>query len=92
MYDYETEKPKLFTEENQRLFLAIRDHAALLLEKAGAVRMQDAVGGFSGDSWALFACVDRLVELGELIEVTEHLRLCPEQNRVFVRGLSKEEQ
>lgn len=35
----------------------------------------------SGDSWFLMACVDRLVELGEIREITKH---APGQCRVFV--------
>ena len=37
-YDYAVERPKLFTEEGQVLFLAIRDQAKKLVEYAGAVR------------------------------------------------------
>jgi hypothetical protein len=86
MYDYGTQKPSLFTDEGQKEFLKIRDHVNGLLALAGAVRMQEAISAGSSDTWFLLACVDRLLELHELIEVTEHLRLCHEQNRVFVRG------
>lgn len=84
VYNYETEKPKLFTEENQLLFLGIRDRVQELLKKSGAV-MQGCVGLPSGvgaaDSWTMLACFDRLVELGELEEIT---RKCAGQHRVFI--------
>jgi hypothetical protein len=66
MYNYETEKPKLFTDEGQRMFLRVRDHAHKLHQAAGCFTVENAMskaGG--GDSWTMLACVDRLVELGE---------------------------
>ncbi len=83
MYSYSEEKPKIFTEEGQKMFLAIRDHVHDLLEQAGAVRMGEAFatcGG--GDSWTMLACVDRLVELGEIAEITDSSTAG--QDRVFV--------
>lgn len=82
-YDYATERPKIFTEDGQTMFLKIRDNAKRLLGEAGAVRCQELVGGCSGDSWQMLACVDRLVELGELREVTVRERVAG-QHRVFV--------
>ena len=82
MYQYEMEKPALFTEHGSRTFLSIRDRTHRLLKEAGAVRMQEAMGGHSGDSWFLLACVDRLVELGEIREITKNGVIG--QHRVFV--------
>lgn len=70
MYNYQAEKHKIFTPEGQVIFLAIRDKTKDLIKKAGAVRMQEAIAGNSGDSWLMIACIDRLVELKELREVT----------------------
>jgi hypothetical protein len=36
-----------------------------------------------GDSWELMACVDRLIELGEISEIERGD--CPGQYRVFVK-------
>lgn len=83
MYNYQTEKQVIFTEEGQKMFLAIRDKVSSLLKQAGAVRMQEAISGQSGLSWEMFACVDRLVELGELREITGDV---PGQYRVFVKN------
>ena len=69
-YCYQTEKPKLFQEENQAVFLCIRDQVQRLLKSSGAVRMGEAAhlpaGVGAADSWTMFACVDRLVEIGEI--------------------------
>ena len=87
MYNYKMERHKIFTEENQRLFLGIRDNVHRMLRTSGAFTMQYAatlprdVG--AADSWTMLACVDRLVELGEIRELptTEAA-----QNRVFVEA------
>lgn len=83
MYCYSSEREKLFTDQGQRLFLGIRDHVRRLLREAGAVRMQEAISGFSGDGWTLLAAVDRLVELGELREIEQGD--VPRQFCLFVR-------
>lgn len=81
-YDYQTERPWIFTDEGQRQFLKIRDRVKELIETAGAVRMQEAaLSGFTGSSWQLIACVDRMVELGEIKEISRPG--CVGQDRVF---------
>ncbi len=85
MYEYAKERPKLFTEDGVTMFVAIRDQVQRLLELAGAVSMSRAISGRTGDSWMMLACVDRLVELGELREVTDP-RAVAAQHRVFVKG------
>lgn len=80
-YEYSKIKPRLFEEANQQTFLKIRDRANELLKTAGAFRLQEcALLNNSGDTWTLMACIDRLVELGELREI---LRDCPGQYRIF---------
>ncbi len=85
MYSYEDQKPWLFTDEGQRAFLRVRDFATAHLPTTGAVRCHELMGAASaGDNWKQLACVDRLVELRELREVTG-----PDvagQDRVFVTG------
>ena len=73
MYDYEVEKEKIFSEKGQKLFLAIRDQIKKKLAISGAITMGRAISlpeeiG-AADGWHMMACVDRLVELGELQEV-----------------------
>lgn len=84
-YDYQKERPYVFTEAGQVDFLKVRDHAAKLLEQAGAVSCGKLINHVSGDSWKALACVDRLVELGELREVTRSNDVWA-QHRVFVKG------
>lgn len=82
-YNYEEEKPTIFTESGQVMFLRIRDRTKKLLEQSGSVRMQEVIRECSGSSWQMLACVDRLVELGELREVTAGMD-CAGQDRIFV--------
>lgn len=81
-YNYETEKAALFTDEGQRQFLKVRDFCKRMLKEAGAVRADKAMQAWgSGSSWTMLAALDRLVELGELREITTNVW---GQHRVFV--------
>lgn len=72
-YEYQNEKFELFTDDGQRMFLAIRDKVHRLLKDAGCFRMQEAMNAAGGgSSWTMLACVDRLVELGEIREVIQN--------------------
>lgn len=68
-YDYQTQRPRVFTDEGQLLFLEIRDRTHYLIQRAGVARMDKILSGVSGDWWDQLACVDRLVEIGEVYEV-----------------------
>lgn len=81
-YIYEEQKASVFTDEGQRMFLKIRDHVQKCLDIAGVVRMQEAMRVVTGDTWEIMACVDRLVEIGELKEM--QIASCACQDRVFV--------
>ncbi len=83
-YSYATEKNKLFTEECQGMFLSIRDRAYRLISQSGAATMSKLISNETGDSWTMMACVDRLVELGELFEVPNTVDVRG-QGRLFVR-------
>jgi len=83
MYKYEDLKESIFTDEGQRRFLRVRDFVKKTLATAGAVRMQEAIRvAGCGDSWEMLACVDRMVELGEIREITQ--ANARGQDRVFV--------
>lgn len=86
MYIYEHERKKLFSDEGQKLFIKIRDQVNRMLDVAGAVRMGHATqlppGIGAEDGWTLNACVDRMVELHELVEIPTHGR---GQDRIFRR-------
>jgi len=87
MYNYPQQRHQIFTESGQRLFLAIRDQVHGLIAQSGAVTMGKATslprGISTANSWDLMACVDRLVELGEILEVLQRAPACG-QDRVFV--------
>jgi hypothetical protein len=68
-YEYVIERPKLFTEDGQMMFLKIRDAAHRLLSEAGAFRQQEVPRGVTGESWMMQACLDLLVELKEIVEL-----------------------
>lgn len=82
-YNYTEEKPKLFTEAAQADFIKARDWVKAALSRTGAFTMgafmQNA--GIGGDSWLMMAMIDRLVELGEIHEITLE---CAGQNRTFI--------
>lgn len=80
MYTYEEQRSLTFTEKGQIDFLRIRDKVGKLLKEAGAFQMEKVFG--SGDTWTQLACVDRLIELGEIIELTQ--KDVRGQDRVFV--------
>jgi hypothetical protein len=81
-YEYEKEKPWLFTDEGQRLLMKARDQVGELLKQAGAFRAFSALKGIPyGDSDKALAILDRLVELDIIREVTRDSK---GQDRVFV--------
>lgn len=82
MYKYSEIKEDLLTDEGQRSFLKIRDTIKDVLRKAGAIKSGNMLKLISGDSWFVLACLDRLVEIGEIVEITPES--APGQDRVFV--------
>lgn len=69
-YEYSKERAKIFTEDGSRIMLQIRDNIQKHIKNAGAVMMTNAWQGVLGDTWTMLACVDYIVELGEIVEVT----------------------
>lgn len=88
MYNYSEQKKKIFTEDGQVIFLEVRDKAQQLLDGAGAFRLQELMTWLTGDSWTIIACVDRLVELGEIREIPQGKVMG--QDRVFVKNNSRQ--
>lgn len=83
MYNYEDLKPSLFTEDGFKKILKARDNVARFLATAGAFTMGNAISGIGGDSWTSMACIDYLVEIGEIREITGESKVMG-QHRVFV--------
>lgn len=74
MYDYKEEKQYVFTDKGQRHFLFIRDLVHRFLKESGAFQMSNAMKlGPTGaaTNWEMMACVDRLVEIGEIKEIKQ---------------------
>ena len=66
-YDYQAEKPNVFTEDGQKMFLRIRDWLNTALTETGAARVTEIIRhAGSGGSFTMLACIDRLVELKEI--------------------------
>ncbi len=84
MYRYETEKPKILTDEGQRRFLMVRDNVMRLLGEAGCVRMSNAFSVLTGDCWEMMSHVDRLVEIGEIREISPSAERG--QDRIFIKA------
>lgn len=85
MYKYEEHRAALFTDQGQRMLLAVRDRVGELLRQAGAFQMHHAFKGVGGDSWEQLACIDRLVELGEIRAVDPNEPVMT-QDRVYVKA------
>lgn len=91
-YDYLDYREKLFTDDGQKLFLVVRDEVHKALKLYGAFRIGDldrlvASKGNPHTNWELYACVDRLVELGEIREITPiSPRNVLGQDRVFIKS------
>ena len=83
MYDYKKERPGIFTEPGVETLIKLRENARALTEQAGAAQMGAIIRGVCGDTWLMLACVDYMVEKGELKEI--QFGPCTGQNRIFVK-------
>jgi hypothetical protein len=88
MYKYEENNKFLFTDKGQREFMKVRDSAFRLLAKSGAFTTLapfEGSGANLSDSWQMLACIDRMVEIGDIREVTDRSKVSA-QDRVFVKA------
>lgn len=86
-YQYQEHRSSVFTEDGQIMFLKIRDNAKALLAKSGAASCEKLISGVTGDGWQMLACVDRLVELKELVEIPNPISSAG-QHRLFIAPYS----
>lgn len=70
-YNYETMKPDLFTERGVDMLMKIKDQVGRLLFTAGAFTTEKVTRTVTGDSWLMVACLDYLVEKGEIDLVSD---------------------
>ena len=85
MSDYKKIRPEIFTEDGQLMFLKIRDRSKALIKNSGAAMLGHIISNCTGDSWLMMACVDRLVEIGELTEIKNSDNAWA-QHRLFIEG------
>jgi hypothetical protein len=85
MYNYEEQKKQILTEDGLTTFIVIRDNIRTLLDQSGAVRLGNVLVGICGDTWTMMACIDKMAELGEIMEITKP-DSCQGQDRIFIRG------
>ena len=86
MYNYQTERLKLFTENGVEMVLKIKKNIQNMVVVSGAVDFCHATKGVTGDSWTQLAALDYLVEKGEIREVTNAGTIG--QHRVFANPLN----
>ena len=83
MYNYQTERAKLFTERGMTLFVKVRDLALELLETQNSFIGED-IRVSNCDSWTIQACIDYLVERGEIQHSGNHGPFL--QHTRYIRG------
>lgn len=81
-YSYQTERPYVFTEPGVADLIKIRDNVKRLCDLAGCVRTDKALAALTGDSWNHLACLDYLIERGDIRCITG--RDLAAQHQVFV--------
>lgn len=85
MYEYKNFKAQILTDKGQRLLISVYDTVSRFLNTSGAVSLGAILANTPEecDSWLKIACIDRLIEIGKIRELTPpgvH-----GQDRVFVR-------
>jgi len=83
MYKYEDYRPFLFSEEGQVVFLKKRDIIKDMLNKSKYVDLEDIVRNTSGSNFETIACVDRMLELNEIVEMTDKNSVKISNFRIF---------
>ena len=89
-YDYQSQRPALFTEEGVRILIAMRDKCRQMLKQSGAFAASKAMESITGSSWVMLAALDYMVERGELKKITQ-----PEaraQHEIYAAGGAWREQ
>lgn len=67
-YEYQKERPGLFTETGMALFISLRGQVRTKCKVSGCVRFDKL--SISGDSWTALACMDLMIEREEVRRVT----------------------
>jgi hypothetical protein len=86
MYTYQVYRSQVLTEEGQIMLPKIRDNAKRLIQEAGAASFRKIISVADGDICDMLACVDRLVELQEIREVSNSYSSAS-HDRIFIQGV-----
>jgi hypothetical protein len=81
-YNYQTQKPNIFTEDGVKMLTKIRDEAKRLIKISSVVQSDKLIKATSGDTWTMMACMDYLIECGDLLEIPNTLSKAG-QHRIF---------
>ena len=85
IYNYEEYKPNLLDKEELRHFLKVRDIVKDEIDSVGMMVMGAVMIRACGDILKTMACVEMLVEIGEIIETTQKSETWA-QEREFIRN------
>lgn len=85
-YEYQIERPKLFTEEGVAMLFKVRDQVSKHIFHAGACTADKIIRPITGDSWLMLAAIDYMEELGEIKCVYEGYR---SNDAVYIKGGTK---
>lgn len=69
-YQYQTECPRLFEPDGNSCLAAIRAQALRTIDRYGSVMITSCWDGCPGDTHFILACLDWMVEQGELIDLS----------------------
>lgn len=83
MYNYPEVRPEIFTDSGRQKLEVIRQKVSQHLGNSPSITLVQAISGALGDTWVNMACVDRMVELGELEEIDVRAKIA--QDRTFRR-------
>ena len=89
-YDYQSQRPALFTEEGVRILIAMRDKCRQMLKQSGAFAASKAMESITGSSWVMLAALEYMVERGELKKITQHEAWA--QHEIYAAGETWREQ
>jgi len=81
MYNYETERPKIFTEEGIEKLLQV--HAAVINRPNPTISAGAVISKVCGCSWEVLACLDFLKEKRAIFENYTDPDSTPGQARIF---------
>lgn len=71
MYDYQTERPHIFSDTGMEECLKIRENITRLCRQSGACTIEKAIACVTGSNWRHLAIVDYLAEKGHIRIITD---------------------